>query len=101
MVSAFRSTFGTNGLIAPAMIVQFTSPLDDLTGRRCPPSFGAIRARTRERTAELTRGEFGYVSVLRRKNVKVMAHPEGFEPPTKEVEAPCSIQLSYGCPALR
>ncbi len=30
-----------------------------------------------------------------------LAHPEGFEPPTKEVEAPCSIQLSYGCPALR
>ncbi len=30
-----------------------------------------------------------------------MAHPEGFEPPTKEVEAPCSIQLSYGCPPPR
>jgi hypothetical protein len=25
-----------------------------------------------------------------------MARPEGLEPPTKEVEAPCSIQLSYG-----
>ena len=25
-----------------------------------------------------------------------MARPEGFEPPTEEVEAPCSIQLSYG-----
>lgn len=30
-----------------------------------------------------------------------LAHPEGFEPPTKEVEAPCSIQLSYGCPPSR
>ncbi len=27
---------------------------------------------------------------------KEMARPEGFEPPTEEVEAPCSIQLSYG-----
>ncbi len=27
---------------------------------------------------------------------KVMARPEGVEPPTEEVEAPCSIQLSYG-----
>lgn len=34
-------------------------------------------------------------------NRKAMAHPEGFEPPTKEVEAPCSIQLSYGCPRVR
>ena len=25
-----------------------------------------------------------------------MARPEGVEPPTEEVEAPCSIQLSYG-----
>ncbi len=25
-----------------------------------------------------------------------LARPEGFEPPTEEVEAPCSIQLSYG-----
>ena len=30
-----------------------------------------------------------------------MARPEGFEPPTKEVEAPCSIQLSYGRPPTR
>ena len=30
-----------------------------------------------------------------------VARPEGFEPPTKEVEAPCSIQLSYGRPPMR
>ncbi len=33
--------------------------------------------------------------------IKWLARPEGFEPPTKEVEAPCSIQLSYGRSPMR
>lgn len=31
-----------------------------------------------------------------RETFRILARPEGVEPPTEEVEAPCSIQLSYG-----
>ncbi len=76
-VADFRNDKGNKQLVADPLAVSGC--------RSCRPTRGAL--------FETALCKLG--AGLPRKDRRV-ARPEGFEPPTEEVEAPCSIQLSYG-----